>query len=419
MIVALIVLALMNVIIAVPLYTGKGHVAQLKGILSLKGQRAVDSGIAGVGPEPLVCMYQCAENMANEMAPMPDEFCDIVYYQLDERYTFVEWPNSSCIRQLVLAASASKTRKYGITVHSTQGDESSEQLKTSAGVTQFIKLWKNNVRHHGLTFVSGTYGTLNTLARFNLNILGRFKSLQVAANSMTGQRDHRRYVLLGIQAWFANFSAEKVALAAVLKKISTSQPVNLLVLYTHIWHWPTTQCVVSGPTILSNNLHVPLPAMDTTMELVNAAETPKYVTVLLSLSAIVSRFVMDSGWDNAAMYGSQCVDREAVPYSNVCGETNVLNPGIAPEANVAIAHVYTENGVTLATYETGDTIKSKVDYAYRHLGRRNFGWAIHYLIGSRLNDSCPQIGMEGEDVVATAVLRTKKSWRGWRWLYPL
>ncbi|KAL3196085.1 hypothetical protein MRX96_015629 [Rhipicephalus microplus] len=193
-----------------------------------------------------------------------------------------------------------------------------------------------------------------------------------------------------------------------------SQPVNLLVLYTHIWHWPTTQCVVSGPTILSNNLHVPLPAMDTTMELVNAAETPKYVTVLLSLSAIVSRFVMDSGWDNAAMYGSQCVDREAV-----CGETNVLNPGIAPEANVAIAHVYTENGVTLATYETGDTIKSKVDYAYRHLGRRNFGWAIHYLIGSRLNDSCPQIGMEGEDVVATAVLRTKKSWRGWRWLYPL
>ncbi|KAL1469850.1 hypothetical protein MTO96_040831 [Rhipicephalus appendiculatus] len=346
MIVALVVLALMNAIIAVPLYAGK------------------DDGMAGVGPEPLVCMYQCTENVANEMAPMPDEFCDLVYYQLEERYTFLEWPNSTCMGQLVLTASASKTRKYGITIHSTQGDESSEQLKTSAGVTQFIKLWKNNVRHHGLTFVSGTYGMLNALARFNLNILGRFKSLQVAANSMTGQRGHRRYVLLGIQAWFANFSAEKVALAAVLKKISTSQPVNLLVLYTHIWHWPTTQCIVSGPTILSNNLHVPLPAMDTTMELVNAAGTPKYVTVLLSLSAIVSRFIMDSGWENAAMYGSQCVDREAVPYSNVCGGTNVLNPGIAPEASVAIAHVYTEDGVTLATYETADTIKSKVMKTY-------------------------------------------------------
>ncbi|KAH6929445.1 hypothetical protein HPB50_000262 [Hyalomma asiaticum] len=355
-----------------------------------------DYGIAAVGPEPMVCMYQCTENMANEIVPMPDDFCDLVYYQLDERYTFLEWANSTCIRQLVLTASASKKQKYGITVYNTQGDESSEQLKTPAGVTQFIKLWKNNVKHHGLTFVSGTYGTLNTIARFNLKILGRFKSLQVAANSMTGQRGQRRYVLLGIQAWFANFSTERVALAAVLKKISTSQPVNLLVLYTHIWHWPTTQCIVSGPTILSNNLHVPLPAMDTTVELVNTADTPRYVTVLLSLSAVVSRFIMEPTWDNVAMYGGQCVDREAVPYSNVCSGTNVINPSTVPEANVAIAHVYKEDGTTLATYETADTIKSKVDYAYRYLGRRNFGWAVHYLIGGKLNDSCPQLGSSAQ-----------------------
>ncbi|XP_054926918.1 uncharacterized protein [Dermacentor andersoni] len=178
---------------------------------------------SSIAPEPLVCMYQCAENMANEIVAVPDDFCDLVYYQLDEKYTFMEWPNSSCIRQLVLTASASKKHKYGITVYNTQGDESFDQLKTSAGVAQFIKLWTSNVKHHGLTFASGTYGTLNTLARFNLKILGLFKSLQVAANSMTGQKDHRRYVLLGIQAWFANFSAEKVALAATLKRISTTR----------------------------------------------------------------------------------------------------------------------------------------------------------------------------------------------------
>lgn len=418
MIVVLGVLFLMNAVIVVPLYVGKGNVGQRKKIFNLKGQRAPDYGISAIAPEPLVCMYQCAENMANEVAAMPDDFCDLVYYQLDEKYTFLEWPNSSCIRQLVQTASASKKHKYGITVYSTQGDESFEQLKTSAGVAQFIKLWTNNVKHHGLTFASGTYGTLNTLARFNLKILGRFKSLQVAANSMTGQKGHRRYVLLGIQAWFANFSAEKVALASTLKKICTSQPVNLLLLYTHIWHWPTTQCVVSGPTILSNNLHVPLPAMDTTVELVNAAGTPRYVTVLLSLSAIVSRFIMEDKWDNAAMYGGQCVDREAMPYSNVCSGTSIVNPSIVPEASVAIAHVYKENGMTQATYETVDTIKSKADYAYRYLGRRSFGWAIHYLIGGKLNDSCPQLGMDGEDVVATAVLQTKKSWKGWRWLFP-
>ncbi|KAL1419900.1 hypothetical protein MTO96_004652 [Rhipicephalus appendiculatus] len=353
MILTLVVLALMNAIIAVPLYAGKGNVVQLKSILGLKGQRAADDGIAGVGPEPLVCMYQCTENVANEMAPMPDEFCDLVYYQLEERYTFLEWPNSTCMGQLVLTASASKTRKYGITVHSTQGDESSEQLKTSAGVTQFIKLWKNNVKHHGLTFVSGTYGMLNTLARFNLNILGRFKSLQVAANSMTGQRGHRRYVLLGIQAWFANFSAEKVALAAVLKKISTSQPVNLLVLvhpHLALAHY-AVHCVRADHT-----------------EQQLARAPPRYGH---------DHGVGERGGDAQIRDRAVVAERDSVPFHNgfrlgkcgdvrepVCGGTNVLNPGIAPEASVAIAHVYTEDGVTLATYETADTIKSKVMKTY-------------------------------------------------------
>ncbi|KAK8789168.1 hypothetical protein V5799_021054 [Amblyomma americanum] len=308
-------------------------------------------------------MYQCADSLTESVPPSPDDFCDLVYYQLEQRFAFLDWPNSSCIRQLVRISSDSPKQKYGITVFNSQGDKSLEQIMSPTGVAQFIKLWTLNVKHHGVTFASGTYATLITLAHYNLRILDRFKALQVAVNSMTGQSKHRRYVLLGVQGWFSNFSAEREPLSAVLRKIVTTHPVNLLVVYTHIWHWYTSPCIVSGPTILRNALRVPLPAMDTTVEIVNAARTPRYVTVLLSLSAIVSHFTMEGGWSSKRKYyGGLCADREYLPYANVCSTSSLAKPSIVPEAHVAIRRLYKDDVITQATFETKDTIKSKVGH---------------------------------------------------------
>ncbi|XP_077523214.1 uncharacterized protein LOC144134104 [Amblyomma americanum] len=336
---------------------------------------------------PLVCGYRCHPGYVTPLPP--DGLCDLLFYQLEKNASFLEWNKSLCLISFLPQARASGVTRYGLAVFAMQARTSLHQLSTSTGVVEFLRLWSMGVKHFGLSFA---FGNAEALAAYDFGLLSKLRSLQEMSDETTGKQYKRRYLVLGIQAWYGNFESEKEQLAKIIHNISVTHPMDMLVLYTHLLDdRPTTQCVVAGPTIYDNSLPLPLPSMVSTVELMGQAKIPDTVTVLFSLNVGATMFQLPGRTGKSTVnYGDACWDVGTVMYEDTCQGKELHTVEYVDKDLVMMLKPQSIQFQPLILYENHTTMEMKMDRVFDMVERKNFGWSLNYVDKDDLRGRCSQ-----------------------------